>query len=86
MTGPIDDADRSLAARILHLLRAAGDSGIPLDELLFWTASGSLAQRRPVPDEHRETVLYLLGCLRSGGLVRSDGMGHYYCASSTEAP
>lgn len=76
------DADRALAARILFLLRQAGDSGLELDELLFWTAHGHLAGRRPVTDEHRETVLSLLGCLRSGGLAVSDGMGRYYCAPS----
>lgn len=75
-------ADLALAARILSLLRQAGDSGLELDELLFWTAHGHLATRRPVPDAHRETVLCLLGCLRSGGLVASDGMDRYYCAPS----
>jgi hypothetical protein len=63
-------------------LRQAGDSGLELDELLFWTAHGPLAARRPVTDEHRETVLSLLGRLRSGGLVVSDGMARYYCAPS----
>jgi hypothetical protein len=70
--------DADLAARILFLLRQAGDSGLELDELLFWTAHGPLAARRPVTDEHRETVLSLLGCLRSGGLV----VDRYYCAPS----
>lgn len=72
--------DLALAARILSLLRQAGDSGLELDELLFWTAHGHLASRRPVPDEHRETVLFLLGDLRYGGLVVSDGMDRFYCA------
>jgi hypothetical protein len=74
--------DADLAARILFLLRQAGDSGLEIDELLFWTAHGHLDERRHVPDEHRETVLCLLGCLRRGGLVVSDGMGRYYCAPS----
>ena len=68
--------DLALAARILFLLRQAGDSGLELDELLFWTAHGHLDQRRPVTDDHRETVLFLLGDLRSGGLVVS----RFYCA------
>jgi hypothetical protein len=78
----LDGTDLALAARILFLLRQAGDSGLDLDELLFWTAHGSLAERRPVSEEHRETVLCLLGCLRSGGLAVSDGMDRYYCAPS----